>query len=38
LARSVPHVTFGGRLGRYQYLDMDMAIAAALTLVDERLT
>jgi len=29
-------VYFGGRLGTYQYLDMHMAIASALTLVDER--
>ncbi len=27
-------VTFGGRLGTYQYLDMHMAIASALTAVD----
>jgi UDP-galactopyranose mutase len=27
-------VYFGGRLGTYQYLDMHMAIASALTLVD----
>ncbi len=26
---------FGGRLGSYQYLDMHMAIASALTKVDE---
>ncbi|MDR0990398.1 MAG: UDP-galactopyranose mutase [Propionibacteriaceae bacterium] len=32
-----PQVFFGGRLGTYQYLDMHMAIAAALTLVDEKL-
>jgi UDP-galactopyranose mutase len=31
LAEAEPGVIFGGRLGRYQYLDMDMAIAAALT-------
>ena len=30
-------VLFGGRLGTYQYLDMHMAIAAALTLVDNKL-
>ncbi|MEU9984705.1 UDP-galactopyranose mutase [Streptomyces sp. NPDC050856] len=30
-------VFFGGRLGTYQYLDMHMAIASALTLVDNRL-
>ncbi|MCL2465304.1 MAG: UDP-galactopyranose mutase, partial [Micrococcales bacterium] len=31
------NVFFGGRLGTYQYLDMHMAIASALTMVDERL-
>ncbi len=31
LARAEPNVVFGGRLGSYQYLDMHMAIAAALT-------
>jgi UDP-galactopyranose mutase len=30
-------VLFGGRLGTYQYLDMHMAIAAALTMVDNEL-
>jgi UDP-galactopyranose mutase len=30
-------VFFGGRLGSYRYLDMHMAIGAALTLVDRRL-
>jgi UDP-galactopyranose mutase len=30
-------VFFGGRLGTYQYLDMHMAIASALTLVDNKL-
>lgn len=30
LAAALPHVTFGGRLGRYRYWDMDQAIAAAL--------
>jgi UDP-galactopyranose mutase len=30
-------VWFGGRLGCYQYLDMHMAIASALTLVDNKL-
>ena len=29
--RAVPNVFFGGRLGSYQYLDMHMAIASALT-------
>jgi UDP-galactopyranose mutase len=30
-------VYFGGRLGTYQYLDMHMAIAAALSMVDNQL-
>ena len=30
-------VLFGGRLGTYQYLDMHMAIASALTLFDNQL-
>jgi UDP-galactopyranose mutase len=30
-------VLFGGRLGSYQYLDMHMAIASALSLYDNRL-
>lgn len=34
LAAAEPDVIFGGRLGTYQYLDMHMAIAAALTMVD----
>jgi UDP-galactopyranose mutase len=37
LAADEPQVFFGGRLGTYQYLDMHMAIASALTLVDNRL-
>ncbi|RRQ13011.1 UDP-galactopyranose mutase [Corynebacterium bovis] len=31
-------VLFGGRLGTYQYLDMHMAIASALTMVENTLT
>jgi UDP-galactopyranose mutase len=31
------NVLFGGRLGSYQYLDMHMAIAAALSAVDNRI-
>ncbi|MBN9645279.1 UDP-galactopyranose mutase [Corynebacterium mendelii] len=31
------NVFFGGRLGTYQYLDMHMAIASALTLFDNQL-
>jgi UDP-galactopyranose mutase len=37
-AASVEDVLFGGRLGTYQYLDMHMAIASALTMVDNVLT
>jgi UDP-galactopyranose mutase len=33
-AKREPQVHFGGRLGTYQYLDMHMAIAAALRTVD----
>jgi UDP-galactopyranose mutase len=35
LAAQEPGVVFGGRLGTYQYLDMHMAIAAALHVVDD---
>ena len=35
LAKQEPGVVFGGRLGTYQYLDMHMAIAAALTTYDD---
>ncbi|MFP5346321.1 MAG: UDP-galactopyranose mutase [Actinomycetes bacterium] len=38
LAAAEPDVYFGGRLGSYQYLDMHMAIASALTLVDNVLS
>ena len=38
LAQAEPQVYFGGRLGRYQYLDMDKTIGAALDLVDRELT
>jgi UDP-galactopyranose mutase len=31
-------VWFGGRLGTYQYLDMHMAIASALSLINNKLT
>jgi UDP-galactopyranose mutase len=31
-------VLFGGRLGTYRYLDMHMAIGAALSMVDNQLT
>jgi len=36
-AAAEPDVYFGGRLGTYQYLDMHMAIASALTMVDNLL-
>ncbi len=36
-AAAEPDVYFGGRLGTYQYLDMHMAIASAMTLVDNTL-
>ena len=36
-AAAEPDVYFGGRLGTYQYLDMHMAIASALTFVDNTL-
>jgi UDP-galactopyranose mutase len=36
-AEAEPDVFFGGRLGTYKYLDMHMAIASALTLVDNKL-
>jgi UDP-galactopyranose mutase len=36
-AETEPGVFFGGRLGTYKYLDMHMAIASALTLVDNKL-
>lgn len=32
-----PGVAFGGRLGTYRYLDMHMAVASALSLVDNTL-
>jgi UDP-galactopyranose mutase len=37
LAATEPDVKFGGRLGRYQYLDMDMAVASALAMAAEML-
>ncbi|MEV4671067.1 UDP-galactopyranose mutase [Actinomadura sp. NPDC049382] len=37
LAKGEPGVLFGGRLGTYKYLDMHMAIAAALSMVDNKL-
>ncbi|TGO04092.1 UDP-galactopyranose mutase [Serinibacter arcticus] len=38
LTEGEPNVFFGGRLGTYQYLDMHMAIGAALSLVDNKLS
>lgn len=37
LGAAEPNVIFGGRLGRYQYYDMDKVIAAALECVKEEL-
>jgi UDP-galactopyranose mutase len=37
MAGREPGVLFGGRLGTYQYLDMHMAIGAALSMYDNRL-
>ncbi|WP_432570949.1 UDP-galactopyranose mutase [Kineococcus sp. SYSU DK005] len=37
LARGEDGVLFGGRLGTYKYLDMHMAIGAALSTVDNKL-
>lgn len=38
LAEKEPRVIFGGRLGEYQYYDMDRVIAAALALSEKELT
>jgi UDP-galactopyranose mutase len=38
LAAAEKDVLFGGRLGTYKYLDMHMAIGAALSMVDNKLT
>ena len=37
LAKQEAGIVFGGRLGTYKYLDMHMAIAAALSTVDNKL-
>jgi UDP-galactopyranose mutase len=37
LARGEDKVLFGGRLGTYKYLDMHMAIGAALSMVDNKI-
>lgn len=36
-AEAEPSALFGGRLGTYQYLDMHMAIGAALSMADNKL-
>ena len=36
-AEAEPATLFGGRLGTYQYLDMHMAIGAALSMADNKL-
>ena len=38
LAKNEKGVLFGGRLGTDKYLDMQMAIGSALTMVDNTLT
>jgi UDP-galactopyranose mutase len=38
MGRAENGVLFGGRLGTYKYLDMHMAISAALSMVDNKLT
>lgn len=37
LAKSKPHVIFGGRLGQYRYYDMDKVIAQALAVAQAEL-
>ena len=37
-AKALPNVVFGGRLGSYQYLDMHMAIASALSVFRNEIT
>ncbi|WP_239022227.1 UDP-galactopyranose mutase [Nocardioides yefusunii] len=37
LAKAEPMVLFGGRLGTYKYLDMHMAIGAALSMFDNKI-
>ena len=37
LMKNEDRVFFGGRLGTYKYLDMHMAIASALTMLDNEL-
>ena len=38
LIENESNVWFGGRLGSYQYLDMHMAIASALTAFDNEIS
>ena len=38
LAQEEKDVLFGGRLGTYKYFDMHMAVGAALSMVDNKLT
>jgi UDP-galactopyranose mutase len=35
--QKLPNVIFGGRLGTYQYLDMHMAIASALSVFENQI-
>ena len=35
LAKTMPHILFGGRLGQYTYADMDDTVAAALSLCQQ---
>jgi UDP-galactopyranose mutase len=37
MAEELENVHFGGRLGTYQYLDMHMAIASALSDFENRI-
>ena len=37
LAKGENNVLFGGRLGTYKYLDMHMAIGAALSMFDNKI-
>ena len=37
LAKGEQNVLFGGRLGTYKYLDMHMAIGAALSMFDNKI-
>ena len=37
MAENERNVHFGGRLGTYQYLDMHMAVASAITLFENKI-